>query len=195
MLSPTTNSIIRSDYAALVSLLTRKLQDRSLAEDLINQAFVRALDKLAAGRIANPDMLSGYVYQVAFNLLRNQRRRMENRSDLRASSDAAEFVSDGKSPFEQVFSASVCRQVRELIAGLRVQRDRDVLQRFYLEEVEKDCICDELAITSRQFDRILFRARRRIRAMLQSRGLGRQDLLMEPHEHAHLPVELVQVAS
>jgi RNA polymerase sigma-70 factor (ECF subfamily) len=179
MLTPTLGSVIKSDYAALVALMGRKLQDHSLAEDLINQAFVKALDKLAAGRVANPNQLSGYVYRVAFNLLRNHRRCMDNRDDLRVSPEVADQVSGGESPYEQVFAASVRQQVREVLAEMPVTRDREVLRRFYLEEDNKEKICHDLSLTFRQFDKISFRARNRMRAIFQRRGVGHRDLVLD----------------
>jgi len=170
---------VKSDYAALLALLSHKLRDRELAQDLINQAYVEALDKLAAGQIQHPELLGGYVYRVAFNLLRNHRRRMDNRGDLRAAPDAVEHISGAMSPYEEVFAASIHRHLRELLSELPVKRDREVLQRFYLDEDDKDTVCHELEIAPRHFDKILFRARRRIREMLDGRGLGREDLVLD----------------
>lgn len=172
-------SNVKSEYAGLITLLSHKLRDRGLAEDLINQAYVETLDKLAAGKIRDPQLLGGYVYRVAFNLFRNHRRRMDNRVELRAAPDTVEQIPGAMSPYEDVLAASVRRQVRQLLAELPVKRDREVLRRFYIEEDDKHTVCRELAITPRHFDRVLFRARRRIREMLDCRGLGREDLVRD----------------
>lgn len=187
MIAPMLGSNVKSDYAGLIALLSHKLRDRELAEDLINQAYVETLDKLAAGQIRDPELLGGYVYRVAFNLFRNHRRRMDNRDELRAAPDTVERIPGTMSPYEEVLAASVRRQVLQLLAELPVKRDREVLRRFYIEEDDKHTICRELAITPRHFDRVLFRARRRIREMLVCRGLGREDLVRDGIDGGCLP--------
>jgi hypothetical protein len=56
-------------------------------------------------------------------------------------------------------------------------RDREVLVRFYLNDEEKDRICQELHLSHEHFNRVIFRARNRFRALLEQRGLWKSDLL------------------
>ena len=51
--------------------------------------------------------------------------------------------------------------VREAIAGLGNERDRQVLYRFYLAEEDKDRILEDLEIDRLHFNRVLYRARQR----------------------------------
>ena len=57
------------------------------------------------------------------------------------------------------------------------QRDRTLLVRFYLDEEEKESICQDLRLDARQFDRVLHRARQRLRQVLTLQGLSRSDFL------------------
>lgn len=175
MLNPTLAATISADYAGLISLFARKLGDRSLAEDLVNQAFAESLDKLAQQQIADPSRFSGFVYGVAFNLLRNYRRRMDNRRENRVSSAVLDTLASGASLFEQIVRERVATEVRQVVAELPIERDREIVQRFYLEEHTKTFICAEMGLSPLHFDKIVFRARRRMRRLMEARGLDRPD--------------------
>lgn len=175
MLNPPLIAEISADYAGLVSLFKRKLRDHELAEDLINQAFVESLDKLAAHQIADPSRFSGFVYGVAFNLLRNHRRRMDNRLDARATNIPLERLACDASPAEQHQQDSTAQQVRRIVEKLPVARDREVVRRFYLEEQCKDVICQDMGLSPLNFDSIVFKARRRMKRLLEASGFERGD--------------------
>jgi DNA-directed RNA polymerase specialized sigma24 family protein len=49
--------------------------------------------------------------------------------------------------------------------------------RFYLDEDEKETICRDMGLSPLQFDKILHRARGRLRKLLEAGGLGRNELL------------------
>ncbi|HEY2591447.1 MAG TPA: hypothetical protein VGI35_07635, partial [Steroidobacteraceae bacterium] len=57
------------------------------------------------------------------------------------------------------------------------ERDRGVLVRFYLEEDDKETICRDLQLTPLQFDKVLHRARRRLRTLLEASGARRSDFV------------------
>jgi RNA polymerase sigma-70 factor, ECF subfamily len=164
-----------SHYAGLISLFRRKVGNRELAEDLVNQAFVEALDKLAAHQIADPSRFSGFVYGVAFNLFRNHRRRMENRIGLRAANALLAGLACDASPSEQHHEDRVARQIRCIIEELPATCDKEVVRRFYLEEHCKSAICADMGLSPLRFDKILFRARRRLKVLLQAHGFERAD--------------------
>jgi RNA polymerase sigma-70 factor, ECF subfamily len=166
---------ICADYASLVAMLTRKLRDVSLAEDLVHEAFVESLDKLQRGRIADPSRFSGFVYAVALNLLRNHRRLMDNRVAAQAAEEALDSLCSDSSPFEQSSREVLGQQVRAAIEELPVARDRDALRTFYLMEQDKAAVSHRFGIEPHNLDKILFRARRRVRRRLLARGLDARD--------------------
>jgi len=59
------------------------------------------------------------------------------------------------------------QSVRRLLDELGVRRDREILHRFYVSSEEKADICEEWGLSSLQFNRVLFRARKRYRALYQ----------------------------
>jgi len=177
MLNPTLAATISADYAGLISLFARKLGDRALAEDLVNQAFVESLDKLAQHQIADPGRFSGFVYGVAFNLLRNHRRRMDNRRENRASSIVLDSLPSSASLFDQLMDENMACAIRRIVKELPITRDREVVRRFYLEEHTKPTICADLGLSPLHFDKIVFRARRRLRRLMEAHGIHPCDAL------------------
>jgi RNA polymerase sigma-70 factor, ECF subfamily len=167
---------IRADYAGLVAMLTRKLHDTALAEDLVHEAFVESLDKLQRGRIADPSRFSGFVYAVALNLLRNHRRLMDNRVAAQATATDLDTLPSDSSPFEQLSREALAQQVRAAIEQLPVARDRDALQLIYIREEDKAEVCRRFGIQPQHLDKVLFRARRRMRALILARGRHAMDV-------------------
>ena len=56
----------------------------------------------------------------------------------------------------------------ENIDGLNLERDRQILLRFYMQEQTKDEICDALLLDKDHFDRVISRARKRLRERIQA---------------------------
>jgi len=55
---------------------------------------------------------------------------------------------------------------RQMLSELSTDRDRQLLQLYYLEEREKAEICQQLALSPAHFDRVLYRAKQRFRKLL-----------------------------
>lgn len=170
-------ALIEQNYVGLRLLVVRRCRDPHVAADLLNEAVVTTWAKWQAGKIERPEQIAGYVLQVTMNLLRNHRRAIGERPEKRA--DAAklqELASDGE-PGDETIEREIALQVKNVIRGMSSQRDRAILVRFYLDEEAKGSICRDLGLSPLQFDKILHRARGRLRKLLESGGLGRQDLL------------------
>jgi RNA polymerase sigma-70 factor, ECF subfamily len=163
---------LANEYQGLLALLCRKAQDPQLAADLLNDALVTTLAKFDSGRIADPSHVGGYVFQVALNLLRNHRRKFEERPGMRVEIDD-DLLGD-KSQVAAV-EESWAQRVRKILEDLPSARDRLLLKRFYLDEQEKESICGELSLSPLQFDKMIFRAKRRMQSLLESRGLRKSD--------------------
>jgi RNA polymerase sigma-70 factor, ECF subfamily len=170
-------ALIEQNYVGLRLLVARRCRDPHVAADLLNEAVVTTWAKWQAGKIERPEQIAGYVLQVTMNLLRNHRRAIAERPEKRA--DAAklqELASEGE-PGDETIEREIAVQVKNVIRAMSSQRDRTMLVRFYLDEEEKESICRDLGLSPLQFDKILHRARGRLRKLLESGGLGRQDLL------------------
>ncbi len=59
-----------------------------------------------------------------------------------------------------------------------------MLKRFYLEDHDKEVICQEMHLSEAAFNQALSRARRRFRQILEERGFTKRDLLSSGYESA-----------
>ncbi|MET0659184.1 MAG: sigma-70 family RNA polymerase sigma factor [Steroidobacteraceae bacterium] len=168
------DEFIRRHYAGLQSLLRRKIKDPAVAADLLNEAVATAISHSRSGRVGQPERLAGYVYRVALNLYRNHCREFDNRTDLRVAPDDVHNLPAGDAASEQA-DTSILQQVRTLIRELPTPRDRDIVKRFYLDEEEKESICSSLDLSPLHFDRVIFRARQRLRTLLEAKGFVKSD--------------------
>ena len=84
-----------------------------------------------------------------------------------ADSDAIDLAADPTAgPAENVSTEQIRAAVRGLLDELPVQRDREILLRFYLNDEDKDSICAGLGVDSAHFNRVLFRAKERFRELV-----------------------------
>ena len=62
-----------------------------------------------------------------------------------------------------------------VVESLPTPRDREIVRRFYLDEEEKEAICRDLGLSPLHFDKVIFRARQRMRKLLEERGFKKTD--------------------
>lgn len=67
--------------------------------------------------------------------------------------------------------------LNQAVEGLSVPRDSEIIKRFYLDEDDKSEICEHLGISPSHFDKVLYRAKKRMRAFLEDQNLLRSLLL------------------
>jgi RNA polymerase sigma-70 factor, ECF subfamily len=169
------DSLICSNYPGLRSLIFRAVRDRALAHDLLNEAIVIAWEHYRSGRIAQRERIAGYVYQVAMNLLRNYRRKLSERDDRRASLQALDLQAATEMDAEERLEYQIAARVRDVVEDLPTARDREIVTRFYLDEDDKEVICNDLGLTHLHFDKVIHRARRRMKTLLEARGFQKRD--------------------
>lgn len=168
-------ALITKQYPGLLSLLRRKLRDDQLARDALNNALVTSLEHVRAGRVANPSLIAGYVFQVAMNQVRNLRRKMDERTGGRADPETIESLPDSRAETYEAFDSAMAARLRSMVESLPAIRDREVIKRFYLDEEEKESICRDLGLSALHFDKVIFRARQRMRTLLEEQGFRKPD--------------------
>ena len=102
---------------------------------------------------------------------------MPTDAQLRKAARAQAEVRVFRAGEQEAEADSAAAVVHKLLLELKSERDRLALARFYLDEDSKERICADLKLTEPQFNLILFRARDRLRELLERRGFGRRDLL------------------
>ncbi|MBU2977706.1 RNA polymerase sigma factor [Alteromonas sp. C1M14] len=154
-------------YQGLLFILYRQTEVMSLAEDLAQDSFVIVLRKLRNGDLRNANALASFIRQTGINTLIAYRRQQSRRqTDNTEYCDAFEDTSSGL--LQTVQKEDVARLVRSLLAQMSTNRDRDILTRYYLHDEDKQTICAHFDLTPAHFDRVLFRARQRLKNLVES---------------------------
>lgn len=154
-------------------LLRRWTRDRATAEDLYQETFRLALEKIRQGEVREPEKLAGFLRSLAKNLsLYHYRRgslREVREEDLET---VATHVSDPASgePLGRLLASEKAALVRQVLAELASDRDRQVLFRFYIAEEDKEHLRSDLGLSGPELNMILFRARRRFRDLYERRA-------------------------
>ncbi len=171
-------ALIARHYAGLRLLIQRRVGDAEAAADILNQAACTTWEKWQAGQVSRPEEIGGYIFQVAMNLLRNRRRSVADRADRRVDSEVLGHLPADSAATDRWLEKKIAARVKDVLQELGAPRDREILVRFYLQEEEKDSICRDLALAPDQFDKVLHRARARLKELLEASGLQRSDFFM-----------------
>lgn len=150
------DALFQQHYERLVRALTVVAGDRVLAEDAVQEAFVKA--HLKWRKIGRYDDPAGWVRRVALNRLRDEHRRgvrkLEALGRLRRRTDVATDTPE-------------IDEFGRLLAELpRQQRATTAL--FYVDELPIDEIATALGISRGTVKSHLHDARRRLRPLLES---------------------------
>jgi RNA polymerase sigma-70 factor, ECF subfamily len=138
-----------------------------VVDDLVQDVLSGVLERLRAGAIHDPVALPAYVQSaVVYATSAEYRRRRPTQTDA-----AVEQMADSETPGTQLDASQLAGFLRNVLAGMPVARDREILRRFYLEEEDKDSVCRALAIDPGHFHRVMFRARERFRLLVEQAGM------------------------
>jgi RNA polymerase sigma-70 factor (ECF subfamily) len=149
-------------------LLRRKTRDVELAEDFLQETWAIALVKIRGNGLDNPGRLAGYLCGIANNLALGEIRRV-SRQRTSVNSEIVELIPDESSnPFRHVSRAEVCKLVHGFLDDLKKDRDREILKRFYVREEDKESICRRLDVDGVHFNRVLYRARQRLKVAIEA---------------------------
>ena len=146
----------------LKSYLVQYLGDMARAEDLAHETLLIVLQKLRNEIIAEPSKLTAYVFSTAKYVYIGWRRKKANQVELRDSMD--DLVSERVDMEQVLMHGERRRHLHESIDQLSTRRDRDILSRCYILEQSKNEICAALTISPTHYDRVIYRAKTRLRS-------------------------------
>ena len=162
-------------YSRGVSIIIRReTGDAAIAEDVAQDVFRIALEKIRRGDLREPEKLSGFMSSLARNLVIEHFRRCARRECLILDEDSRQLPDPAPSPLEELLQKETARIARQTINELNSDRDRQVIFHFYIAEEEKERICKDLGLTSLHFNRVLFRARERYRELYEKATDGKR---------------------
>lgn len=155
-------------YSRGVSIIIRReVNNAAVVEDLLQEMFRIALEKIRRGDVREPEKLSGFVCGIARNLTISHFRRASHIESLSEIEETRPLPDPAPNPFDELYKKEIAGIVRQVINEMKSERDRQALLRFYIAEEPKEKICADLELTSLHFNRVLFRARERFRELYE----------------------------
>ena len=156
---------------ALHRMLMCLTHNRDLTDDLYQDTFVTMIRRFRQGIDLEDEALPHYARKTAQQLLANHRRKILRRG-TRALSETDEAFDPRPSALTAVLRQEQRRIVLDALRKL-APRDRTLLYRVYFAEEERDAICIDLKLQTSHFKRVLFRARKRLRALILDMQSGK----------------------
>ncbi len=153
-------------HRGLLFLLRRLTGGAADAEDLLQETFRIVLERLRGRGLEDPGRLLGFLRGTARNLVLAERRKLGRRPRESSPEEMVEIVDPAPSAAETLLRSEETRLFRRLLGELRVERDRQLILRFYIAGEEKEQICSALGLSTSHFKRVLFRARQRFKELL-----------------------------
>ena len=158
--SPSLAAALVDNHRAFLSFLERRLGDRALAEDLLQDAFVRSIDKASALR--DEEAVVAWFYRMLRNaVVDHQRRRAASSRALASFATELETVQAGTDTH-----GVVCRCVAELAQTLKPEH-AEALRRIEIEGAAVKDYADETGISRSNAGVRVFRARYALRKQVQ----------------------------
>lgn len=167
--------IVNGDRAAETTLVTRMLpairvmirrrgiRSWSDVDDLAQDAVADLLVALREGRVRDQEKVAAFVAGLVKNICSDQYQRQQRLVplDIEPASANPMDLPPVRAEHQQRWAL-----LMRAIGALTVPRDRDILIDFYLRGEEKTEICSHYRLEPAQFDRVIHRARTRVRNLL-----------------------------
>lgn len=169
---PAPDAFYETHRRGLLVMLRRLVRDGATAEDLCQDACRIFDERMRSGGLEDPDKAAAYLHQTARNLaIAELRKRARRRTDNDSEAvDAA--VDETLEPYSAAEREQHAVAVRRLLKQMPQARDRQLLIRLFVDEADKDEICAELGLSGEHFNRVLYRAKQRFRALVEQAGIG-----------------------
>jgi RNA polymerase sigma-70 factor (ECF subfamily) len=158
--APDVLRVLVANHARFLGFLERRVGSRDVAEDILQEAFVRSLDRVES--IRNTDSALAWFYRVLRNALTDHFRRQETRDRaLSQASAEAEENNEGDTELETV----VCACVMEMVDTLKPEYAAAV-RRVDLDGMSVRSYAEESGISPGNAGVRLHRAREALRRQL-----------------------------
>lgn len=150
-------------------LLLKKTGSQQLSNDICQEVMIVTLTRLRAGGLRKPASLPAFIRQTAVYLCIDHFRK-EKRYICQEDGIIALHASHSDKKAQAIDNQQACILLDELLDQLSVKRDREILRRFYLYDHDKENICRDLGLSTVHFDRVLYRAKKRMRELIKQRS-------------------------
>jgi RNA polymerase sigma-70 factor (ECF subfamily) len=157
--------VIRRYKQGVAIVINQIVKSPSVTEDVSQDTFRIVLRKIRHGDLREPERLSGFVCSVARNAAIEHIRRASRLKTQEPIGNAEQIPDPAPSQLDQLLKQEKAGIVRQIINELKIERDRELLLRYYIAEEDKDQICADLDLSRAQFNNVVFRATARFKEL------------------------------
>ena len=154
-------------WKGLFYIVRQRCKDAQLAADITQDAILVVISKARAGKINEPKALTAFVRSTGLNLVSGHFRKEQRRATDAVGETQFEVMDDRMDVSRVVESKQAVELVTRLIGEMPVERDKDILKSYFVEEQSKQDICKRLDLSLAHFDRVLYRARNRLKKLIE----------------------------
>ncbi|MCC2617191.1 sigma-70 family RNA polymerase sigma factor [Aestuariibacter halophilus] len=158
--------LVEHYWQSLFFILCKRSQDRDLSADIAQDAMLVALQRIRQGELSNHAAVGAFIRQIAINLLLAHYRKAQRRQTDTVDFDHLDFPHADGDLCDGLNQQKIQQLVLQVLDELPTERDRQILYRHFLYHQDKSVICDEFELTPAHFDRVLHRARQRLKQLL-----------------------------
>lgn len=160
--------LFRKFWRPVYFILTQRSKDPELAADIAQDAIIVTINKARQGEISRPEALPAFIHHTANNLLIASYRKQSRHKTDPLDHEMSQVFSQER-PFEQQINQQQVRKlIQQILDELPNLRDKEILQRHFSYGHSKSEVCDALSLTPAHFDRVIYRAKSRLKQILVS---------------------------
>lgn len=148
-------AMLSTNRGAFLGFLMKRLENRSDAEDVLQDFCMRVLARKE--QLREVDRMDAWLYAVLRSALNDHYRKLARSKRLEdAVSRETQFATATEDPIED--KSLICECVKGLVTELR-PIDADLIRRINIEEIERSVVAKDLGIKSGTLNVRLHRAR------------------------------------
>lgn len=159
--------LVDTYYRGLFFILSRQTKNTPLAEDLVQDTFIIVIQKARRNEIKNPEKIKAFIRQTGINLLIDSTRKEKRRATYTDEDIDVHAPANEAGISKLLHSSKLLSVTTQLIGELKTSRDKDILRYYFIYDKQKSEICQALDLTPEHFDKVLFRARHRLKQLIQ----------------------------
>lgn len=151
----------------LLFIIKHTCRETSTANDLAQDTWRIVLEKVRKGELRDASKLPCFIIQIGKNLCLMNYRKIKKEMQVYEKSvlDNDRCCTEPDIELDKVYTKSA---VQKAVSEMTIERDRDLLNRYFIQENTKKEICNALRLDCVHFDRVLYRAKQRFKIVWQS---------------------------
>jgi len=151
-------------FSELIQLKLRsRLNSPQAIEDVRQETFTRVFAALRDGKLRQPDRLGAFVNSMCNNVLL-EHYRASSRSDSLDDDDQPELPDAKVDVLGAIANKQMAEKIRDILEEMP-ERDRRLLREIFLEERDKDEVCNDFGVDRDYLRVLLHRAKQSFKSL------------------------------